>query len=64
MGYPVAKITQFSYEEGKPFAAVKAQPLAALDRLRYLLLLWPDLARPEVAGTLAPAAVSGGVASK
>lgn len=64
MGYPVAKITQFSYEEGKPFAAVKAQPLAALDRLRYLLLLWPDLARPEVAGTLAPAAVSDGVESK
>lgn len=41
MGYPVAKITRFSYEEGKPFAEVKAEPLAALDRLRYLLLLWP-----------------------
>ncbi len=42
MGYPVAKITRFSYEEGKPFAEVKAEPLAALDRLRYLLLLWPE----------------------
>ncbi len=41
MGYPVARITRFSYEEGKPFAEVKAQPLASLDRLRYLLLLWP-----------------------
>lgn len=41
MGYPVARITAFSYEEGKPFADVKAKPLAQLDRLRYLLLLWP-----------------------
>lgn len=64
MGYPVAKITRLNMKRANPCCAVKAQPLAALDRLRYLLLLWPDLARPEVAGTLAPAAVSGEVASK
>ncbi len=48
MGYPVAKVTRVSSEEGKPFADVKAVPLASLDRLRYLLLLWPETvaARP------------------
>lgn len=47
-GYPVARITRFDYEEGKPFAEVKAEPLAALDRLRYLLLLWQE-PRPQTA---------------
>jgi rod shape-determining protein MreC len=54
MGYPVAQITQFSYEEGKAFAEVKARPLAALDRLRYLLLLWPaPISEAAVAPTVA-----------
>ena len=56
MGYPVARITQFSYEEGKAFAEVKARPLAALDRLRYLLLLWPA---PISEATTAPVGASG-----
>ncbi len=56
MGYPVAQITQFSYEEGKAFAEVKARPLAALDRLRYLLLLWPA---PISEATSAPVGASG-----
>ena len=47
MGYPVATVTRFSYEEGNPFAKVMARPLAALDRLRYLLLLWPDATVPS-----------------
>ena len=47
MGYPVATVTRFSYEEGNPFAKVMARPLAALDRLRYLLLLWPDASVPS-----------------
>lgn len=71
MGYPVAKITRFSYEEGKPFAEVKAQPLAALDRLRYLLLLWPapisDSVQPAAVLSAAPsgaAATTGQVAIK
>lgn len=38
-GYPVAVISQIKRDEGRPFAMVKATPLARLDRLRYLLLL-------------------------
>ncbi|WP_409420962.1 rod shape-determining protein MreC [Pseudaeromonas sp. ZJS20] len=65
MGYPVARITRFAYEEGKPFAEVKAKPLAELDRLRYLLLLWPAdqgkqpiLAAPSAAMSTASAATT------
>lgn len=38
-GYPVAVISHIKRDEGRPFAMVKATPLARLDRLRYLLLL-------------------------
>ncbi len=58
-GYPVGRITRFDYEEGKPFAEVKAEPLAALDRLRYLLLLWQEplpLDAPSQAQPASPAA--------
>ncbi len=41
-GYPVAKVTHFSNQEQSPFAEIKAEPLATLDRLRYVLLLWED----------------------
>lgn len=41
-GYPVAKVTKFTNEERSPFADIKAEPLATLDRLRYVLLLWQD----------------------
>lgn len=46
-GYPVATVTRSDYVEGKPFAQIEAKPLVALDRLRYLLLLWTDK-KPEV----------------
>lgn len=46
-GYPVATVTRSDYVEGKPFAQVEAKPLVALDRLRYLLLLWTDK-KPEL----------------
>ncbi|GAA5194523.1 rod shape-determining protein MreC [Ferrimonas gelatinilytica] len=39
-GYPVAKITQVDRIAGQAFALVKAEPIADLDRIRYLLLLW------------------------
>lgn len=42
-GYPVARVTNFDRKEGLQFAEIKAQPLATLDRLKYMLLLWlPD----------------------
>ena len=46
-GYPVATVTRSDYVEGKPFAQIEAKLLVALDRLRYLLLLWTDK-KPEV----------------
>ncbi|MNH44305.1 hypothetical protein D3C79_1064330 [compost metagenome] len=52
-------MTRSDYVEGKPFAQVEAKPLVALDRLRYLLLLWTDK-KPDVndKDALAPAATA------
>lgn len=38
-GYPVARVSQIVIEPGEPFARVAAEPLAALDRSREVLLL-------------------------
>lgn len=38
-GYPVARIKSVVRDESRPFAQVVAEPLARLDRLKYLLLL-------------------------
>jgi len=40
-GYPVARVTLVSQDESRPFSKVFSQPVAQIDRLRYLLLLWP-----------------------
>ncbi|MFT2092262.1 rod shape-determining protein MreC [Paraglaciecola sp. 2405UD69-4] len=41
-GYPVAEITSIISDDGRPFLKVKAKPIAQLDRLKYLLLLWSE----------------------
>jgi rod shape-determining protein MreC len=41
-GYPVGEITTVVRDETRPFALVRAKPAAQLDRLKHLLLLWPD----------------------
>jgi len=41
-GYPVARVMEVLTEDGQSYARVTAQPLAALDRIRYLLLIWPS----------------------
>lgn len=41
-GYPVAVVTDSTYQEGRPFVTITAQPVVNLERLRYLLLLWPN----------------------
>ncbi|MEI6859777.1 MAG: rod shape-determining protein MreC [Shewanella sp.] len=41
-GYPVARVMSVIKNDGQSYASVTAQPLAALDRIRYLLLIWPD----------------------
>ncbi|ATC93224.1 rod shape-determining protein MreC [Pseudoalteromonas tunicata] len=39
-GYPVATVTSIKRDEGQPFAQVYAEPVAQLDRIRLLILLW------------------------
>lgn len=39
-GYPVATVTSINRNEGRPFSEVYAQPIAQLDRIRLLILLW------------------------
>ncbi|WP_150138422.1 rod shape-determining protein MreC [Candidatus Enterovibrio escicola] len=39
-GYPVAKVTSFSFDNRRPFAQVDAIPAVQFDKLRYLLLVW------------------------
>ncbi len=43
-GYPVARVLSVNFDESLSFASVQAQPVAQLDRLRYLLLIWPQSA--------------------
>ncbi len=40
-GYPVARVTSFTFDNQRPFAQVDAKPEVQFDRLRYLLLVWP-----------------------
>lgn len=41
-GYPVSTVTLVRKDESRPFAQVLSEPIAHIDRLRYLLLLWPE----------------------
>ncbi|MBB1269654.1 rod shape-determining protein MreC [Shewanella sp. SR44-3] len=41
-GYPVARVMSVSLEGAQNYAVITAQPLAALDRIRYVLLIWPE----------------------
>jgi rod shape-determining protein MreC len=41
-GYPVATISSIIRDESRPFSQVRAKPIAQLDRLKYLLLLWSE----------------------
>ncbi|WP_109078986.1 rod shape-determining protein MreC [Aggregatibacter kilianii] len=40
-GYPVAVVESVSRDGQNYFATVTAKPLASIDKLRYVLLLWP-----------------------
>lgn len=41
-GYPVAKVVAVKTDESRPFAQVQSEPVAQINRLRYVLLLWPE----------------------
>ena len=49
----MGRVNYVGYEEGQPFADIRVQPFAALDRVRYLLLLWPQ---PKLSDTDAESA--------
>ncbi|MBD1576171.1 rod shape-determining protein MreC [Vibrio sp. S11_S32] len=51
-GYPVGYVTSVKNDNRRPFAEIKAKPVVEFDRLRYLLLVWPDQARQQQAQTI------------
>lgn len=53
-GYPVAVVTSIIREPGEPFARIKAQPNAHLERAREALLVW-TLPLPEQTDITPPA---------
>ncbi|MCG3862829.1 MULTISPECIES: rod shape-determining protein MreC [unclassified Photobacterium] len=57
-GYPVARVTEFSFDNKRPFAQIIAKPTVQFDRLRYLLLVWPTdrmkAAETPIVGAIAP----------
>jgi rod shape-determining protein MreC len=46
-GYPVATVKEVIHDSGQPFAIVRAIPTAALNRSRYMLLVFSDNRTPE-----------------
>jgi rod shape-determining protein MreC len=53
-GYPVATVKEVIHDSGQPFAIVRAVPTAALNRSRYLLLVFSDNRTPKSAPTTPP----------
>ncbi|MCF7353836.1 rod shape-determining protein MreC [Vibrio sp. CK2-1] len=51
-GYPVAYVTSVKNDNHLPFAEIVAKPVVEFDRLRYLLLVWPDQERQKQAQTI------------
>ncbi|SET63652.1 rod shape-determining protein MreC [Thalassotalea agarivorans] len=45
-GYPVAEVTTV-VQDDRAFAKVLSRPVASIDRLRYVLLLWSQPAQPK-----------------
>lgn len=46
-GYPVGKVAKVEFDPGSPFARIVARPLAALDRIREVMLLENESSSPE-----------------
>lgn len=60
-GYPVAVVETVVNDGSSHFARVTARPFASLDRLRYLLLLWPTSEELRKAQSLSPQDVRNAV---
>ncbi len=46
-GYPVAKVSLVERDSRREFALIEADPVVDFERLRYLLLIWPNDARQD-----------------
>ncbi len=46
-GYPVAHVSSVEHDTQREFAAIEADPVVDFERLRYLLLIWPNESRQE-----------------
>ncbi|OOR99631.1 rod shape-determining protein MreC [Canicola haemoglobinophilus] len=53
-GYPVAVVENVSRDSKNYFATITAKPLASIERLRYILLLWPTHEDMRKAQSLTP----------
>lgn len=53
-GYPVAIVDSVSRDGQNYFATVTAKPLASMERLRYVLLLWPTNEESRNVNTISP----------
>lgn len=58
-GYPVAIVENVQNDGSSHFARATARPLASLERLRYLLLLWPLGEKSHSLKALTPEGVRG-----
>ncbi|MDW6002015.1 rod shape-determining protein MreC [Vibrio mangrovi] len=63
-GYPVARVSRVDKDTRREFAVIEAVPVVDFDRLRYLLLVWPNedrqqKARQSVSGALGKEAQNG-----
>lgn len=54
-GYPVAIVESVSRDGQNYFATVTAKPLASIERLRYILLLWPTNEEMRKVQSISPA---------
>ncbi|HIF9085024.1 TPA: rod shape-determining protein MreC [Photobacterium damselae] len=63
-GYPVGYVTEFSFDNKRPFAQVKARPSVNFDRLRYLLLVWPTPQHKETDQDVAASTVIPTIAAQ
>lgn len=52
-GYPVAEVVKINRDAQLPFLQVSARPYAQLERIRYVLLVWPQK-KPELDDEIAP----------
>ena len=60
-GYPVAEVSDVTFDPHKPFAHIVATPAAALDRDREVLLVWSEGQAERLTKPRAASVLGGGV---